>query len=231
MKIAICDDDKIFLEKFKTRLSEFDCDIYSFSSVPALINSNVPFDAAFLDIEFDSEAAGFGAVRHLRMRNEKCIVSFLTNYSDYAVKGYDYNAFRYILKNEPERIIERRIKDVFSEHKRRHTTISGSYNGYTFSAELDDIYYLSISNHVITIHSKKGDFELYKQMKDIDKRLYDLGFLRCHRSYIVNLKYVTVKRSDDCFVLGDPERTCIPIGIRYKEAAEKTYLNFVAVGG
>ena len=60
--------------------------------------------------------------------------------------------------------------------------------------------------------------------------LSDCGFLRCHRSYMVNFQHVHVMRSDGFFVLDDQKHTTIPIGIRYKYIAEDCYLKETSLG-
>ena len=230
MNVALCDDDIMFLNDLKQKLSKYDCNVFAFSSSAELLSSTLCFDIAFLDIELDNNTSGFQMVRTLRNNNKKCIISFFTNYNKYAIKGYEYQPFRYILKTEPEQLIEQRIEEVFAEYKRSQKIISGTYNGYAFRTSLDDIYYISISNHIVTLHTTKGDFELYKQMKDLCDELNDCGFLRCHRSYMVNLQHVYVMRNDSVFVLDDQKHTTIPIGIRYKNAAENYYLKNILVG-
>ena len=230
MNVALCDDDIIFLESLKKKLSQYNCNIFAFSSAEELLSSSICFDIAFLDIELDNNISGFQIVKALRNNNKKCIISFFTNYNKYAIKGYEYQPFRYILKTEPEKLIIRRIKEVFIEYKKSHKIISGTYNGYAFRTSLEDIYYISISNHVATLHTKNGNFEYYRQMKDLCDELSDCGFLRCHRSYMVNLHHVHVMRSDGVFVLDNQEHTVIPIGIRYKKIAEDFYLKEVLVG-
>lgn len=230
MNIALCDDDNIFLDKLKSKLRAYDCNIYAFNSAEELKASNVIFDIAFLDIELENGTYGFQAVRALRNSNKKCVIAFFTNYNQYAIKGYYYQPFRYILKSEPKELIKRRIDEVFTEYYKRHKVISGTYNGYAFSTSLDDIYYISIANHIATLHTQKGDFELYKQMKDLYDELSTFGFLRCHRSFMVNLQHIYVMRNDNVFVLDDPKHTTIPIGIRYRESAKSSYLHEILVG-
>lgn len=225
MNVVLLDDDCIFLDTLKRRLSKFNCKIYTHTKLVDVLNSNTIFDVAFIDIELGENDTGFKAVQFLKNKNKKCVIAFFTNYNQYAIQGYKYQPFRYILKTEPNKLINKQITAVFNEYYRRNKTISGSYNGYTFSTALDDIYYISISNHVATLHTKRGDFEIYKKMKDFSDELSELGFLRCHRSYMVNLQHITVLRSDFFFILDDKQRTAVPIGIMYKSSAEKIYIN------
>ena len=199
--------------------------MYAYTTVGDVINSNLTFDIAFIDIELGENETGFKVVQFLKNQNRKCVIAFFTNYNKYAIKGYRYQPFRYILKTEPDKLINRQVAEVFNEYYRKNKIISGSYNGYTFSTALDDIYYISISNHVSTLYTKKGNFEIYKQMRDFANGLSGFGFLRCHRSYIVNLQHVTILRSDFFFILDNSNRTAIPIGIRYRSSSEKIYIN------
>ncbi len=230
MKVALCDDDTIFLNSLEKRLEKYDCTIFKYTTAEALKNAAEPFDIAFLDIEFDAGSTGFEAVRFLKIRNPRCIIAFFTNYTKYAIKGYEYRAFRYILKKEPDALIEKRIKEVFREYYRQHKVVSGSYKDKTFAIPIDEIYYIEVINHILKIHTKRGVFELYKQIKDIYEEVREFGFLRCHRSYVVNINYILSMSSDGYFLMNTAEPKSIPIGIRYKDEARERYLNY-DIGG
>lgn len=230
MNVALLDDDTLFLDMLKSKLTNLNCNLYTYTTVIDVLNSNLIFDIAFVDIELGNNETGFNAVQFFKNQNRKCVVAFFTNYNKYAIKGYRYQPFRYILKTEPDKLINRQIIEVFNEYYRRNKSISGSYNGYTFSTTLDDIYYISISNHVATLHTKKGNFEIYRQMKDLENELNEFGFFRCHRSYMVNIQHIHVMRSDFVFILDDSNHSDIPIGIRYRKQAEDNFLNNISVG-
>lgn len=230
IKVALCDDDALFLDSLEKKLNRYDCFIYKYTDADSLKNASVDFDIAFIDIELGGDSTGFEAVRFLKMLNPKCVVAFFTNYSGYAIEGYEYRAFRYILKNEPQGLIDKRIKEVFTEFYRQNKVIKGSYKDKTFAVALDDIYYMEIADHILKIHSRKGDFEVYKKIKDMYDELCEFGFLRCHRSYIVNIKYIRSIRSDGSFLLNTPTSVSIPIGIRYRDEAKAKYLNY-DIGG
>lgn len=230
MNVALLDDDAEFLDTLKRRLTEFNCDVYAYTKLVDMIDSNVPYDIAFIDIELGENDTGFNAVQFLKNRNKKCVIAFFTNYNKYAIKGYNYQPFRYILKTQPDTSINRQLIAVFNEYHRRNKKITGSYNGYTFSTSLDDVYYISISNHIATLHTTKCNFEIYRQMKDLENELNEFGFFRCHHSYMVNIQHIYVMRSDFVFILDDSNRSDIPIGIRYRKQAEDKFLNNFMVG-
>ncbi len=226
MNILLCDDDINFLESFEKLLSDYNCHIYKYTSVETAKHSEVVFDIAFLDIVFKSGSLVFSLIDHIRKKNDKCVISFVTNHIKYAPEGYEYKAFRYILKNEPHALIKRRIEDVFLQYSRINTVIRGSYKGQQFAVAPKDIYFIEIFNHLLKLHTAKGDFDMYCQISSLYPDLSSWGFVRCHRSYVVNLNYIHTISDDTHFVLNTPHKEKIPLGIRYKTAAKEKYFNY-----
>lgn len=60
--------------------------------------------------------------------------------------------------------------------------------------QLTDIYFIESRNKEIAIHAKSGVSEYYHTIQDIEKEL-DSSFFRCHRCYIISLRYVKVYSS------------------------------------
>lgn len=226
MNVLLCDDDLSFMDKLESDLSEYSCHVYKFSSAKQVEKSDVIFDIAFLDIVLENNALVFDIINHIKKKNPKCVIAFFTNHIKYAPQGYEYRAFRYILKTEPPALIKRRISEVFAECERLNATIKGNYKGVWFKIAASEIYYIEIFNHILRIHSTKGEFEMYCQLKEIYPTLQNLGFVRCHRSYVINLSFVRYLEKDSCFILNDPTNSKIPVGISYKAASREKYLNY-----
>lgn len=56
--------------------------------------------------------------------------------------------------------------------------------------EVDDIIYCEIINRKIFLHlSQKEAIDCYDKIENLEKKL-DGRFFKCHRSYLVNLKYL-----------------------------------------
>ena len=226
MNILICDDDINFMNSFEKLLTDYNGHVYKYTSIENAKNSDVIFDIAFLDIVFETDTLVFSLIDTIREKNNKCIISFVTNHIQYAPEGYEYRAFRYILKNEPQVLIKRRIEDVFIEYNRLSTIIRGSYKGCQFAVAPKDIYFIEIFNHLLKLHTSKGDFDMYCQLNSLHPDLFSWGFVRCHRSFVVNLNYVHSISNNSCFVLNTSSLDKIPIGIRYKTIAKEKYLNY-----
>ena len=108
MKIAICDDEKEFLENIdyaiKTYMNEkgldYNIDLYnSGKSIMELQKNIVLYDVVFLDINMP-EISGLEVAEWIRTYSDDVNIVFITAIISYAIQGYKYNAVRYILKNE-----------------------------------------------------------------------------------------------------------------------------------
>lgn len=94
------------------------------------------------------------------------------------------------------------------------------------SAKIDNVYYLKASDNYIHIYYLDKDnlcrFILRSSMRKQEERLAKYGFIRCHRSYIVNFSKIVLmrKEKDGLYLdLGHKDLKEIPVS--------KTYLNEV----
>ncbi len=54
----------------------------------------------------------------------------------------------------------------------------------------DEIIYLESERHRITIHTMSGDYHIYRRLRDFEDSLCKSGFLRIHKSFLVNMIFV-----------------------------------------
>lgn len=73
---------------------------------------------------------------------------------------------------------------------------------------LDEIYYFEIKGRIIDIHGTDGIFAYYEQIGVLEKSLQKKGFFRCHKSYLINLRYVNVYNRQEV-ILDNGERIVI----------------------
>lgn len=93
---------------------------------------------------------------------------------------------------------------------------------------LDDILYFEIKGRVIDAHGTSGIFSYYEQIGLLERELQGKGFFRCHKSYLVNLKYVDVYNRQE-LVLDNGER--IAIAKRRYEAFCREILQYMREKG
>lgn len=215
MKIVLCDDDKNCLDQMDDIVRELSpkAEIYRYESAEKLINSGNAFDIAFLDIEMDGGSGGFNAAKYVKEKNVDCVISFFTNYDSYARDGYKYRAYRFILKDEGDKLIKHHFSETIKEYYRVNGKVSLIYESGKKIKYIRDIMYIQMADHYGEVYIKGGSRLLWrKTLSNIESYLYGFNFIRCHKSYIVNMDYVKIRRRNQ-FILYDG--TSIPIGRKY----------------
>lgn len=225
MKIVLCDDDMFYIEQMKSIVKELipDADIYCYISAKDLIDSDNVFDIAFLDIEMDNGSGGFSAAQYVKKQNSDCVIAFFTNYDSYPREGYNYRAYRFILKDEGNKMIKHHFSETIKEYNRIAGKISLIYGSAKVVVFIKDIMYIQMKDHYGDVHMANGKkYLLRTTLSAIISYLSQFNFERCHNSYIVNMDYVQEKRKNQ-FILKNDEQ--ITIGRTYIKSINSKFRN------
>lgn len=223
--IAVCDDDVMECSKIAKKIREIlvemkaSCTIRQFYSGRELLQSPETFDIIFLDIIM-GDMDGMRTAQTIRERAYDKILVFISSSREYVFDAYEVEAFQYLLKPVEEeklrRVLQKAVRKMES-HSQDFIIISRERQKRKLF--LDDIYYFEIRGRLIDVHGAGGVFSYYGQIGVLEKDLKGKGFFRCHKSYLVNLKYVDVYNRQE-LVLDHGER----LGIakrRYEEFCQE----------
>lgn len=151
-------------------------------------------DIALLDIDFGkSDQNGMDLARKLRTLRADAVIIFITNYIEYAPEGYEVQAFRYLLKRQLDTELAHCI-ELAVKHMKVHTeTFRIQISGEILNLPLEDILYFEVQQHTVTLFVQKAQVMSYRfntSLSDIEVQLENKGFLRIHKSYLVNMRYL-----------------------------------------
>ena len=76
------------------------------------------------------------------------------------------------------------------ELKLHMETIEVRTENVQIELRLSDIVYVESYKRYLLIHTKKDEYKQYGKISDMEKMLCEKGFLRSHKSYLVNLEHV-----------------------------------------
>lgn len=197
MKFLICDDDDLMLKKLSLLIKnspENKC--YSNKIIeitnPTDVNIADEYDVAFLDIDMP-QMSGIDLARKIHEQWPNTVIIFITNYVQYAPDGYEVGAFRYLMKNQiTEKLIDY-LDLAIKERTKRLRVITIQINGERINVPVSNILYMESSARIITMHlieNVRPMYQFYGNMSDLAQKFEILGFLRVHKSYLVNMKYI-----------------------------------------
>ena len=166
------------------------CIIRQFQSGGELLQALESFDIVFLDIIMQ-ELDGMKTAQIFRERASDQILIFVSSSREYVFEAYDVEAFQYLLKPVGDRKLKNVLRRaVLKTKSRSQEFIIVSRERQKKKLFLDDIYYFEIKGRMVYAHVAEGIFTYYEQIGELEDKLQDYGFFRCHKSYLINLKYV-----------------------------------------
>lgn len=196
LSIAVCDDEVIeccsIAGKIKEILEEMKipCIIRQFQSGRELLQAPESFDIVFLDIIM-GDLDGMKTAQIFRGKAFDKILIFMSSSREFVFDAYDVEAFQYLLKPVDEKKLKNVLqKAVLKTESRSQEFIIVSRERQKKKLFLDDIYYFEIRGRIVDVHGAEGSFTYYEKIGELENMLRDKGFFRCHKGYLINLRYV-----------------------------------------
>ena len=196
MKIAVCDDEKVFRYEFIELLNEYAAenniiiDITEFDDGRKLADSGASFDMIFLDHQMN-ELNGLDTIKSIREKHIDTKGVFVSSYSEIVFDSMKYKAFRFIVKpvsrDKLFEALDSAREDLSHEYK--IVVKDETFNESTVVYEKDMIY-AQADNVYTYIITEKGSYRYPYNLSALEEELRSGCFFRTNRSYIVNLEYI-----------------------------------------
>lgn len=162
-------------------------------------------DLIFLDIQMP-KINGFEMLELLELPPA---VIFTTAFEEYAIKAFDLHAIDYLLKPFSQERFDKAILK-WQENKKQHKTqpvpelletaaqspnqsdrIVVKNGSKIKIIPVSTVYYLEAADEYVKIHTSEGYFLKKKTMSFFESSLAAHEFVRCHRSFLININEVT----------------------------------------
>ena len=232
INIAICDDEPDMVNELEIRAKSFfegsgtEADITEFYDGSSLLEScnTVDYDIIFLDIKM-SFPDGMETARRLREQSFGGYLIFVTVLEEYVFDAFEVSAYDYLVKPVDN---ERFCRTMNRLQKRLESSyLPIQKDGESRLLDLDEIVYFEVLDRKIYVHTADGNVtDYYDKIGDLEMRFANSSrsFFRCHRSFLINLKYLKslgkglAKMSDG---------TEIPVSRLRREELEKAVIKYL----
>lgn len=235
MRVAICDDNLIFLDELNLKLQRQKCisEVCIYSSPLELtmtINDGEKFDLIFMDIDWGSDEKQNG----LQWGEEICkilpevSIIFVTGYNDRFAQHVlltDANILGYMTKPVDDKVLERYLKKADEKNVEPKYLVL-SRQGGKVSVAMDEIIHIESHNHQAYVFTENDEYVVYEKLADIQKRLLN-HFIQCHKSYIVNMNWVSTYEGKTFMMRNGKE---IPISRTYMSKVREAFFRFLGEG-
>jgi DNA-binding LytR/AlgR family response regulator len=182
-----------------------------------------------LDVIYDGcEYNGIDIAKRLRNQHKDCYIAFASGHIElmYMVVNENLMISGFIGKPVEERDVEKLLSNVFDYALGQVREDIGIITINTGSAvhrlQHKDIVYVEAYNKKILIYTVKNRISCYNSLAGLEAELGS-GFMRCHKSFLVNKARIVGMKSAEMLLIMDNEAN-IPISRTYKSEV-KSYLN------
>ena len=227
LKIAICDDVSTDRDSLVSMIQEanpqYDCSTYeSGESFLWDFENGDKFDIIFLDI-FMKGISGVETAKRIRAVNSNILIIFVSSSDDFYRESYDLYAFNYLIKPlEKQKLTEVLDRAITDLNKDTNQVIRFSYDNRLHTINCSQLLYITSDKHNIYFHLLNNQtLKAYGKIDDFIAQLPAKFFLRCHQSYIVNLKHVTQMTSNEFII----ENIKVPISRKFSTISKENYRN------
>ena len=148
------------------------------------------YDIVFLDINME-DVDGIRTAQMIRDYQSKTCIVLVTAFMSYVLEGYKVGAVRYVMKDRMEDQMPECMDAILKKMQLREAAFSfveGEKTLYT-----DNILYVESRKHKCIFYYMEKEMEtyqIYEKLDRMEEKLSEYGFLRIHKSFLVNMKHV-----------------------------------------
>lgn len=171
------------------------------------------FDVIFLDMEMPD----LNGIKFLSELNQPEVpVIIVSSFPEYAVESTQFRPFDYLLK--PVSVVKlgyalTRVKKFIKDRNLNRLFRFQTGKSEFTQCPVDDIYYIEAVGDYQKVNTTGNYILTISTMDELTERMKSFGFLRSHRSFLVNTKRI-LKTYSNSILVGDRK---IPIGRTFKQ--------------
>ena len=233
MRIAVCEDEReqangmLDLIRKWAANNQVDVNVDTFFSAEEFLfhwSEGQPYDLAILDIKL-RKMTGMDLAKIIRKTDQDLQIIFITGIADYVFEGYDVSALNYLLKPFSSEIFFKTFDKAYAITKQKESgalLVTQEYR--MIRVPFQEILYMEIHGHYFDIVTQTmGPFRTKKQMNEMLSLLDKFLFIRCHRSFIINVSHVASISSLEVRLKNGQ---IVPLSLPYVQPVTQLFLEY-----
>lgn len=217
LSFVLCDDNSSAIDKLSKMLDSIIIShnlnaqiTYTTTNPNDLLQylKNNPTDVLLLDIDLKSSTSGLEIAEQIRKIDKNIYIIFVTGHFEFGMVAYKYKTFDFLQKPLTKERFEETILRLYSDIFGSTTRYIKLDNDKTVIRE-NSIRFIKKEGMKVIFHTDTRDYETYSSFNKISGML-PYNFVRCHKSYIVNISKITdidladneisFTRTDKCYI-------------------------------
>lgn len=224
MNIAICDDEQEILDSIKNYLNDTNYNIMTYDSYEKLDKAikKESFNILVMDIKLESKSGIEFISKHQKLlKNTKII--YITGYDEFIEDTFETNPTYLLRKPLNKEKMNKAISKAIKELEIDERFLFVKHLNETIKIKQKDILYIESDGRKVNIYFKDKKISTYAKLSSLEEEL-SYEFLRIHKSFIVNLRHVSVYKINKITLDNDKE---ISISRTYQQKIKSIIVSFL----
>lgn len=207
IEVAIVEDEQVYTDQLTKYLNQYEQE--SGRQIHATVfpdgaeiaeDYKGGYDIILMDIQM-KYMDGMTAAEKIRKIDQTVIIIFITNMTQYAIRGYEVDALDYIVKPVEYFSFSKKLQRAMERiPKKQEEVLTISMDGGIRKLPVSQLLYVESFGHNLGYHMADGYYENRGTMKDMETELARYHFYRIGKSYLVNLSKVEAIVGSDCVI-------------------------------
>lgn len=199
--------------------------VSTFDELADTLASREQVDIFITDIVMpEGQPSGIEVVRRYFPASSGTQVIYVSGYLDQALEVYPSNHIFFLLKPIDNAKLEEALNLALSSIERSKPTMLRVKSGHKEKlVNVTSIRYLRSNLRKVTIFCRNDEIETYARLDEVSSQLPS-EFVRCHRSYVVNLAQVSSLQEDHALL---HDGTHVPVSRRRVKDVQRALLAYI----
>ncbi len=231
MRIAVCDDEKVFRDRIvelikRNKEKGLEFTVREFCCGEDLISAyekKEHFDILFLDIQM-KDIDGVETAQKIRETDKNTIIFFITSYISFISETFRVGTFQFLLKPVDEADFKMDFQRAIESYKINHYKHRFKQKEGTCIIEVNEIFFIEVYKKRLYINTENTVNEAIGTLSEEEKKLKCYSFVLCHKSFLVNLRRIKLVGIDNIQLTNGKN---IPLSKNYKSDVKAALNDYI----
>lgn len=221
LMIGICDDEPWIRKKIREicehiqEVERIKVSLAEFANGDEVLSFGRKIDLLILDIEMPG-SNGFVVRELLQVRKEDAMIIYVTDHDEWMGDSFGINVYGFVPKRLLECKLEWILKSALQRLSRPSVELADGIDSST-------VVYVKAETPYCRIYFRDRHDEMLRVGIDsLAEKLLSVDFIRVHRSYLVNLKWMEQVTEQGVAAFG----SVVPVSRRLKSQVKKAFMDY-----
>lgn len=229
-KIAICDDENIICSEIERIILEYQNNVipleidiyYSGEEFYRFLSEGLQYDLIFLDIELiHMNGVTVGKKIRKELADDITQIVYISAKQEYAMELFETRPLNFLIKPISKDNVINTLNKALSLANMGEEVFKFKHGKNYYRIPVKDILYFESHNKMIKVVTVKKTDQFYGKISDIQKLLHSKEFTLIHKSYLINILYISEYRYESVKLTNGVE---LPISLPYRKETRQKLL-------